>query len=114
SELGGVTTQLMTSDQDGAVLVQVDTDDLPADGRVRIRPNDGPPVFDGNPERDRPPAGRPLSPGDLENQAAVLQMLQDGARIRWSPDGGETEQSGTIRIGTHDQEGERRAFEDIR
>lgn len=113
-QLGGVTTQVMTADEDGAVLVQIDTDNLPAGGRVRIHLNDGPPVFDGSPERDEPPAERPLSPGDLESQAVILGLMQRERRIRWSPDGGETERSGTIRIGTHDQEGERQAFEDIR
>lgn len=47
----GVTAGVYTSDIDGALVVQVDTED--AHGRhIRIVVNDGEPVYDGDPEKD--------------------------------------------------------------
>lgn len=74
----GVTAALHTSEIDGSVVVQVDTDELAAGRKVRVYINDGT-VFDGDPERDGThPA---LNLADLQAMSKVSDMMAREASV---------------------------------
>jgi len=65
--------------QDGATVVQIDTDE--AAGHIRINLNDGPPVFDGDPDTDEPPVGK------LRQELSQLTQPWSQVAARWEVDG---------------------------
>lgn len=100
----------MFTGDDGVPVVQIDTYNTPGGRRVRVNLNDGPPLYDGDPEKDQSPAV--LDSGDVLALADVVTMQQQQARVRFAA--GDDVISGTVRTGTWSADGRPERFDDIR